>query len=417
MLGLFSEAAYAYEVARRLASHPRFTGSEGERTARELAAAELRSMGYEVSFEPFTVKVFEVLAASLEVVDPPAGFVPCSAVGFSGETGEDGVEGELAYIERGDAAVVPAGSGWIGLASARPEKDRWRKLAGKAAGLVIAESSPVRGLSRVDVPYEWRERYGSLPAVYVKYRDALSLLDARRVRLTLLQEYRDAEAQNLIAEKRGWKYPEEVVYVVAHLDSVYGVQGALDNAAGSALVLALAKALRGVECKRTVRFALFSGEELGLRGSQAHVERVKDALRNAVLVVNLDVHGAAFGSTSIIVTGSKSLRHYAESLARRLGVKVDVSEDVMSSDSASFARHEVPSVNIYRSSGAGYGIHTVDDSPDLLHPLAFELPGFLALELVREVADAEELPFEREIPEEVKRKVDEYFRKRLGILE
>lgn len=417
MARLFAEAEYAYEIATRLAMHPRFAGSEGERLARELLASELSRLGYEPTLEPFKLKVFEVLDSSLEVSDPPRGRVACSAVGFSGETGDGGVEGEVYYIERGDPALVPTSEGWIGLASARPDKERWRKLAGKAAGLVIAEGSPVRELSRVEVPYEWREKFGSLPAVYVRYDDAVKLLDAKRVRLTLRQEYLDAEAFNVLAEKRGSKYPDEVVYVTAHFDSVYGVQGALDNAAGSALVLALAKALREVELKRTVRFALFSGEELGLRGSQAHVERHKDSFKNVVLVVNLDVHGAAFGSTNVIVTGSKSLRHYSESVARRLGVKVDVSEDVMSSDSASFARFEVPSVNIFRSSGAGYGIHTVRDSPELLHPLGFEMPGILAFELVREVANSEEPPFERELPDEIKRKVEDYFKKRLGVLD
>jgi len=417
MPGLFSEAGYAYSVAVRLAEHPRFTGSMGEALARELVAGELSSMGYEVRLEGFRVKVFEILRAELEVLEPRRRPVPCSGVGFSGETGEDGVEGELVYVERGDAALVPAGSGWVGLASARPDKEGWRRLAGRAAGLVISEGSPWRELSRVDVPYEWRERFGSLPAVYVRYRDAVELLGARRVRLALAQEYRDAESFNVIAERRGSKYPDEVVYVTAHLDSVYGVPGAIDNAGGVALALAVARALRGVELKRTVRFAIFSGEELGLRGSLAHVEQSKDSLKNAVLVVNLDVHGAALGSTSVIVTGSKSLRHSVEYLARRLGVKVDVSEDVMSSDSASFARSSVPSVNIFRSSGANSGMHTVQDSRELLHPLAFELPGLLALELVREVACAEEVPFDREIPEELRKKVDEYFKKRLGILE
>jgi Iap family predicted aminopeptidase len=417
MLGLFSEAEYAYRLALQLASTPRFTGSRGEAEARELLARELSSFGYSVSFEPFKVKVYEVERASLEVLEPERRFVECSPIGFSGETGEEGVEGELAYIEGGDAALLPAGKGWIGLASARPDKEGWRRLAGRASGLVVAEGSPNRELSRVEVPYEWRERFGSLPAVYVRYWDAVSLLKAKRVRLVVRQEYRDVETFNLVAEKRGAKYPDEVVYLVAHLDSVYGVQGALDNAGGSALAVAVAKALSRESLKRTLRVVLFSGEELGLRGSLAHVEQRKSELKNAVVAVNLDVHGAAIGSTSVVVTGSKSLRHAVEFVARRLGVKVNVSEDVMSSDGASFAREGVPSVNVFRSSGAAGNAHTVRDSPELLHPLAFELPGLLALEFVREVANAEEPPFEREIPDEIKRKVDEYFRKRLGILD
>jgi hypothetical protein len=417
MLGLFGEAEYAYRLALRLASTPRFTGSKEEAEARELLAQELSGFGYAVSFEPFKVKVYDVKRASLEVLEPERRPVECSPIGFSGETGEDGVEGELAYIESGDKALLPAEKGWIGLASARPDKESWGKLVGRASGLVVAEGSPFRELSRVEVPYEWRERFGNLPAVYVRYWDAVNMLKAKRVRLVVQQEYRDAETFNLVAEKRGVKYPDEVVYIVAHLDSVYGVQGALDNAAGSALAVAVAKALSQDSLKRTLRVVLFSGEELGLRGSLAHVEQRKSELKNVVAVVNLDVHGAALGSTSVIVTGSKSLRHAVEFVAKRLGVKVNVSEDVMSSDGTSFAKEGVPVVNIFRSSGAAGGAHTVKDSPELLHPLAFELPGLLALEFVRGVANAEEVPFEREMPDDIKKRVDEYFRKRLGILD
>lgn len=414
---MFSEADYAYRLASRIASTPRFTGSREEAEARELLAQELSSFGYSVDLEPFKVKVYEVKRASLEVLEPERKPVECSPIGFSGETGEEGVEGALAYIEGGDPVLLPEKGGWIGLASARPDREGWRKLAGRAAGLVVAENSPNRELSRVEIPYEWRERFGSLPAVYVRYWDAVNLLEAKRVKLVVQQEYRDAETFNLVAEKRGSKYPDEVVYLVAHLDSVYGVQGALDNASGAALAVAIAKALSRESLKRTLRLVLFSGEELGLRGSLAHVERRKSELKSAAAVVNLDVHGAALGTTSVIVTGSKSLRHTVEFIAKRLGIKVNVSEDVMSSDGTSFAKEGVPAVNVFRSSGAAGGAHTVKDSPELLHPLAFELPGLLALEIVREFANAEEAPFEREIPEEIKRKVDDYFKKRLGILD
>ncbi|MCS7104425.1 MAG: M28 family peptidase [Thermofilaceae archaeon] len=417
MQKLFQEAQHAYDVAVQLASEPRFTGSEGEAKAREFIVRELKNLGYDVKLEPFKVKVYQVKHVSLEVLEPRIGSVECTGVGFSGETGEDGVEGDLFYIEGGDPILEPSSRNWIGLASTRPDKDAWRRLVKKALGLLIAESSPHRELSRVEVPVEWRERFGNLPAVYVRYNDAVKLLDAKRVRLTLLQDYREVEAFNIVAEKKGVKYPDEIIYVTAHLDSVYGVKGAVDNAGGSALTVAIAKALASSNLKRSIRFVLFSGEELGLRGSLAYVEAHKDELKNAVLVLNLDVHGGAVGSTRVVVTGSKSLRHSVEFISKKLGVKTEVSEDVMSSDSASFARLGVPSVNIFRSSGANVVMHTEQDSPELLHPMSFELPGLLTLKLIDEIADAEEVPFEREISDDVKKKVEEYFKKRLGIFE
>ncbi|MEM1508394.1 MAG: M20/M25/M40 family metallo-hydrolase [Thermofilaceae archaeon] len=410
-------AEYAYEIAVKLASQSRFAGSEGESIAREIVYRELESFGYEVKLEAFLTKVYEVKKAELRVISPESYAIECSAIGFSGETAEEGVEGEIVYIESGDTALLPENIGWIGLASSRPNKDAWKKLVGKASGLIVAENSPFRDLSRVDIPYEWRERFGNLPAVYVRYSDAVKLFSAKRVMLTLLQEYRDAQLFNVVAELKGTKYPSEVVYVVAHLDSEYGVPGATDNAAGVALALAVARELSKEKPKRTVRFVLFSGEELGLRGSLAYVEAHKGELEKTVLVVNLDVHGAALGTTSAVITGSKSLRYAFEYVAKKLGININVSEDVMSSDSASFARRGVPSISIFRSSGTGHLIHTVQDSISLLHPKGFGLVSLLAFEFIREVTNSEEVPFEKEIPEDVRRKVDDYFRKRLGIYE
>jgi Zn-dependent M28 family amino/carboxypeptidase len=61
----------------------------------------------------------------------------------------------------------------------------------------------------------------------------------------------------------------------AHLDSWVGADGASDNAAGSAVVMEAARILAGlgVKPKRTIRFALWSGEEQGLYGSIAYLDQ------------------------------------------------------------------------------------------------------------------------------------------------
>ena len=65
----------------------------------------------------------------------------------------------------------------------------------------------------------------------------------------------------------------------AHQDSWHSGSGATDNAAGSAVVMEAARVLkayydaRGAGPRRTIRFALWSGEEQGLYGSQGYVNR------------------------------------------------------------------------------------------------------------------------------------------------
>lgn len=85
----------------------------------------------------------------------------------------------------------------------------------------------------------------------------------------------DRQAYNTIAEIPGTDRNGEIVLAGAHLDSWHGGTGATDNAAGSAVVMEAVRILKalGVKPRRTIRVALWSGEEQALHGSIAHVTR------------------------------------------------------------------------------------------------------------------------------------------------
>jgi hypothetical protein len=85
----------------------------------------------------------------------------------------------------------------------------------------------------------------------------------------------DSKAYNILAELPGRDPKAGYVMAGAHLDSWVAADGAVDNAAGSAAVMEAARILAklGVKPKRTVRFVLWTGEEQGLLGSYAYVER------------------------------------------------------------------------------------------------------------------------------------------------
>jgi len=85
----------------------------------------------------------------------------------------------------------------------------------------------------------------------------------------------DMNAYNIIAEIPGTDPSIGYVMAGAHLDSWAAADGAVDNAAGSAVVMEAARILQrlGVRPRRTIRFALWSGEEQGILGSLAYVER------------------------------------------------------------------------------------------------------------------------------------------------
>jgi hypothetical protein len=82
-----------------------------------------------------------------------------------------------------------------------------------------------------------------------------------------------ATVYNTIGEIPGSDKADEVVMLGAHLDSWHAATGATDNAIGSSIMLEAARILQtlGVKPRRTIRVALWSGEEEGLLGSKAYV--------------------------------------------------------------------------------------------------------------------------------------------------
>ncbi len=86
----------------------------------------------------------------------------------------------------------------------------------------------------------------------------------------------DLKGYNVIAEIPGTdnKLKEQLVMIGGHLDSWQGATGATDNAAGSAVMMEAVRILKavGVKPKRTIRIALWGGEETGLHGSKNYVK-------------------------------------------------------------------------------------------------------------------------------------------------
>jgi hypothetical protein len=84
----------------------------------------------------------------------------------------------------------------------------------------------------------------------------------------------DPMAFNVVADIPGTDKRSEMVMLGAHLDSWHAGTGATDNAAGSAVVMEAARILKasGLKLRRTVRVALWTGEEQGIYGSRAYVK-------------------------------------------------------------------------------------------------------------------------------------------------
>jgi carboxypeptidase Q len=85
---------------------------------------------------------------------------------------------------------------------------------------------------------------------------------------------REEESFNIVGEIPGGSKKDEVVMIGGHFDSWHGATGATDNGTGSSVAIEAMRILKSlnVQMDRTVRIALWSGEEEGLLGSIAYVK-------------------------------------------------------------------------------------------------------------------------------------------------
>jgi len=110
------------------------------------------------------------------------------------------------------------------------------------------------------------------------YNRVMRLLDAKipvKLEFEIQAKFLDdrTDSVNVIGEIPGVRKRDEIVMIGAHLDSWQGGTGATDNAAGCAVMIEVLRILKtlNLPMDRTVRMALWSGEEQGLLGSRAYV--------------------------------------------------------------------------------------------------------------------------------------------------
>ena len=105
-----------------------------------------------------------------------------------------------------------------------------------------------------------------------------------KMTVDLSVEFQDADLMgyNTVAEIPGTDLKDEIVMLGGHMDSWHSGTGATDNAAGVAVTMEAVRIIQalGLKPRRTIRIALWSGEEQGLLGSRAYVAEHFGSLPN-----------------------------------------------------------------------------------------------------------------------------------------
>lgn len=166
--------------------------------------------------------------------------------------------------------------------------------------------------------------------------------------------------------------------------------GADDNASGTAAVLELARLLRAHPPRRSVVFVNFSGEELGLLGSQYFVEHSPVPIDSIVAMLNFDMIGRMRGDSLIVygVSTAREMPALLDSANARVGLSVrGLGDGHGPSDHSSFYTRGLPVLHFFTNLHDDY--HRASDDADKINVEGAARVITLAERLVREL-DARE---------------------------
>jgi len=163
------------------------------------------------------------------------------------------------YVKEGVAVVLESSSGWPGAVRgfARPgaKIDLWSRDATMSSVPIVAVTP---------------EHYNRMYRILRRGIPVSIEVEVRNSHGTSVEQ-----ARNVLGEIPGTDLAQEVVMMGAHFDTWHASPNASDNTSGVAVVLEAARILKaiGAEPRRTIRVALWSGEEQGLYGSRAYVSK------------------------------------------------------------------------------------------------------------------------------------------------
>lgn len=248
----------------------------------------------------------------------------------------------------------------------------------------------------------------------INSRDAIKLVKAgnKTVTLKVKQEEYKGKSHNVVATIEGQR--DEYIVLSAHYDTTSLSHGAYDNMTGCATLLHVMEKFANKKPNYGLKFVFCGSEERGLLGSKAFVKKHEKELEKFVLNVNLDMVGSIMGAFLACVSAEDKLAHYISYMGAELGFPVRTRTGVYSSDSTAFADAGVPALSFARmAAGDVASFHTRYDTMSLLSMKQLLADSEFVAKFVERMANSACIPVSREIPESVKKELDEYlFRKR-----
>lgn len=395
IMKVFSDTAYI-----------RVGGRPEEKKAAEYLRQQVVEFGLEAALEPFDVPLGDIEEAML-LVDGVS--IPCKGYMCAGSST---VEAPFYYLRTNDAWSLRQCKGKIVLIDGYLGYWIYQDLLENGAVGFVTYDGHVNYADR-DIDARELRSYVSngkiIPGVNINVKDAVSLIEkgVKSAKIVLKQKEYMGTSQNVVLDMPG--EVDEYIVFTAHYDSTPLSQGAYDNMSGSIGLLGIAEHFAKNPHRYGLRFVWCGCEERGLLGSKAYCAAHEEELSKIVLNINLDMIGCIMGKFIACATAEEKLVNYIEYFAAEMGHEIKVSQDVYSSDSTPFADRGIPAISFARTSPNNTAtIHNSYDTMKLMNGVQMAEDIDFLIAFTSRMANAKLCPVKREMPDNMKEKLDTY---------
>ncbi len=379
---------------------PRQGGTEAEARARQWAVDRLRSMGFaNVRIETFTMPTWVRGEERASVLSPYPQALAITALGNSGATPADGMEGEvagfrsLAEFEAAPDSAIRGKIVYIGHAMRRTQDGSSygafgpvrfsgpNRAAQRGAAAIVIRSV---GTDSHRNPHTGNTNFAQgvtpIPAGAISNPDADNLermLDRTAVRggpvrMRLLLTPRNLGPQpsgNVIADVIGSDPAAGIVVAACHLDSWDLGTGAIDDAAGCGIIVAAAKRVAASgRPRRTIRLLLAGAEEVGVWGGRAYGEAHASDNHAAALESDFGA-GRVWRVDFKLPDGASAVRDRIAAGLAPLGIARGSAVAGGGADIGPLAESGVPLIDLQQDGSDYFDLHhTPDDTFDKIIP-------------------------------------------------
>lgn len=386
-------------------SYVRTGGSPEELRAAEYLREKCAQIGLTATLEPFDVDMATIHKAQLFVDGKQ---IPCEGMP---NCGSGDIEAPLYYLRNPDPYSLSLCKGKIVLLDLALSYYYQDILDNGAVGIIkyTGEANYAdRDIDRQELR-SYVSKGRKIPCVTINVKDAIELVrnDAVSAHILLEQEEYTGKSYNVIADIPG-DVPEYIV-LTAHYDSTFLSLGVYDNMSGSVGILGVAEYFTKNPHRYGLRFVWCGSEERGLLGAKAYCAAHAEELKNIVLNINLDMIGCIMGKFIACCSTEEALVHYIQYISLEMGFGISAKQDIYSSDSTPFAYNGVPALSFARIAPHNTAtIHNRFDTIDVMKGEQMVEDIAFITNFTERMANAKRCPVGREIPENVKEKLEAY---------